>query len=86
MHTVGMLEQALTLIKATGYLVRQEWLGGSGGGGCQLRGRKVFFLDLALTPAEQLDQVLETLHSDPDMADLPVPRELGELLRRGRTG
>ena len=85
MHTVGMLEQALHVIKGSGYLVRQEWLGGSGGGGCQLRGRKVFFLDLALSPGEQLDQVLETLRSDPDMASMPLPRELGELLRQSRT-
>ena len=46
MHTVEMLEQALDLAARLGYTIRQEWLAGSGGGGCELKGRKLFFLDL----------------------------------------
>ena len=48
MHTVEALEQALDLAQRLGYEVRQEWLGGNGGGGCELNGQKVLFLDLAL--------------------------------------
>jgi len=60
MHTVETLEQALDLAARLGYTVRQEWLAGSGGGGCELKGRKLFFLDLDLGPAEQLEQVLRS--------------------------
>ena len=81
MHTVEVLEQALDLAERLGYRVRQEWLGGSGGGGCELGGRKVLFLDLALGPIDQLDQVLDTLRREPDVAGLPMPHQLGELLR-----
>ena len=81
MHTVEMLEQALDLAVRLGYTVRQEWLAGSGGGGCELKGRKLFFLDLDLGPDEQLEQVLETLRREPDAVTLPMPQELRELLK-----
>ena len=81
MHTVEMLEQALDLAARLGYTIRQEWLAGSGGGGCELKGRKLFFLDLDLGPDEQLEQVLETLRREPDAAQLPMPHELRELLK-----
>jgi len=81
MHTVEILQQALDLATRLGFGVRQEWLGGSGGGGCELNGRKLFFLDLALDPGEQLDQLLQVLRYEPEAAQLPMPRELRELLR-----
>jgi hypothetical protein len=80
MHTVEMLQRALDLATRLGYTVRQEWLAGSGGGGCELKGRKLFFLDLDLGPLEQLEQVLETLRREPDAAKLPMPHELREQL------
>ncbi|MBN2474363.1 MAG: hypothetical protein JXB62_07130 [Pirellulales bacterium] len=81
MHTVELLQQALELAGRLGYVVRQEWLGGCGGGGCELRGRKTVFLDLALSPIDQLDQVLDALRGDPDVRNLPMPHELREILK-----
>lgn len=80
MHTVELLSHSLNLVERLGYRVRQEWLGGSGGGGCEFKGRKVLFLDLALAPADQLEQVLQTLRHEPDAAGLPMPHQLRELL------
>lgn len=80
MHTVELLEHGLNLAARLGYQIRQEFLGGNGGGGCVLRGKKIFFLDLALDPAEQLDQVIETLLHDPGALQLPMPHQLSELL------
>jgi len=34
-------------------------LAGNGGGGCELKGRKLFFLDLDVGPEHQLEQVPE---------------------------
>jgi len=65
MHTVEALKAALRLAEQAGYSVRHEWLGGSGGGGCELKGRKFMFVDLALGPEEQLEHVLEALRRDP---------------------
>lgn len=56
MHTVDRLEQTLKLAEQLGYTIRQEWLGGRGGGPCEIRGQKVLFIDLALSPLEQLEQ------------------------------
>ena len=81
MHTVEMLEQSLDLAARLGYTIRQEWLAGGGGGGCEVRGRKLFFLDLDLGPDEQLEQVLDTLRREPDAVNLPMSHELRELLR-----
>jgi hypothetical protein len=81
MHTVEMLERALEWASRLGYSVRQEWLAGAGGGACELKGRKLFFLDLDLDPHEQLDQVLDTLRREPAAMRLPVPHELRELLK-----
>jgi hypothetical protein len=80
MHTVEILDQGLDLATRLGYQIRQEYLGGNGGGGCILRGNKIFFLDLALDPAEQLDQVIDALRHDPDALNLPMPHQLRDLL------
>jgi hypothetical protein len=85
MHTVELLGHAIDLAERAGYRLRQEWLGGNGGGGCELKGQRILFLDLALGPADQLDQVLDALRRDPDAAQLPMPGELHELLRVGKT-
>jgi hypothetical protein len=80
MHTVELLQAALNLAARADYEIRQEWLGGNGGGGCRLNGRKLLFLDLALGPLDQLEAVLDSLRHDPDAAGLPMPHELRELL------
>ncbi|MGA2062696.1 MAG: hypothetical protein ABSG67_19665 [Thermoguttaceae bacterium] len=53
---------------------------GNGGGGCELHGKKIFFLDLALDPAEQLDSVIDTLSQDGNALKLLMPHQLRELL------
>ena len=50
MHTIELLDQALDLAKRLGYAIRQDFFAGCGGGGCILKGRKLLFLDLDLTP------------------------------------
>jgi hypothetical protein len=65
MHTVETLQAALRLAERAGYQVRYEWLGGSGGGGCEVKGRKLLLVDLALGPQEQLEIVLDALRRDP---------------------
>jgi hypothetical protein len=83
MHTVETLEHALNAAARLGYEIRHDWLGGSGGGGCVLRGRKLLLVDLALGTAEQLDQVLDALRHDADTSKLPMPQALCDLLTSG---
>jgi hypothetical protein len=80
MHTVEILDLALGLAARLGYTVRHECLAG-GGGGCELKGRKLFFLDLDLRPDEQLEQLLGVLRRESQAATLPMPQELREVLK-----
>jgi hypothetical protein len=82
MHTVELLAHALELARQLGYTIRQDWLDGNGGGGCELRGRKILFLDLATSPADQLEMVLRVLRSEPRAAVILLPPALREVFRR----
>jgi hypothetical protein len=81
MHTVVLLAHALNLAEQLGYVIRQEWLDGGGGGGCELRGRKFLFIDLATSPADQFDRVLRVLRSESRAVELTMPRELRSALQ-----
>ena len=63
-----------------GYKVRQEWLGGSGGGGCEIAGRKAIFVDLALSPVDKLDQLLQAMRDDPAIFVVDLPDELRSVI------
>ncbi len=79
MHTVDLLARALAAAQHLGYRVRHEWLDGMGGP-CELRGQKWLFLDEALSPAEQLEVVLEALRGDRSLANLPLDPALARLV------
>lgn len=80
MHTVELLEQALSVAEGLGYKIRQEWLGGTGGGACEFAGQKWIFVDLALNAIEQLDQVTDALQSDPAIYTINLPPPMRSLL------
>ncbi len=82
MHTVEVLEQAFAVAGSLGYQVRQEWLGGTGGGACEVGNRKLLFVDLALNHIEQLDQVMGALAADPAIHSLRLPPALQQQFRR----
>jgi hypothetical protein len=81
MHTVEILDEALRVAGQFGYRVRQEWLGGNGGGGCEIRGRKWLFLDLAQGPEEQLEQVLAALRRESGVGQAAIPMALRDRLK-----
>lgn len=64
MHTVELLQEAVETARRLGYEVRQDWLGGDGGGHCLVRGRKWLLLDLAQSVEEQLDVVGDALRGE----------------------
>lgn len=69
MHAVELLEQAIAFARNSGYQIRQEWLGGTGGGVCEYGGRRWLFIDLSLDPHERLERVLRELEGA--MVQLP---------------
>jgi hypothetical protein len=70
MHTVERFERLKELAHDAGYTVRQEWLGGAGGGACEFAGRKWIFIDLSLSVVEQLEQIAGALRGDPAIGRL----------------
>ena len=80
MHTVELLEEALRVAEQLGYSIRHEWLGGAGGGACEIRGRKWLFVDLALNAVEQLEQVAAVLQADAAVYAVELPPAMRRLL------
>lgn len=81
MHTVDCLDHALRIAGEFGYKVRQECLDGSGGGSCEIKGKKWIFLDLASPPADQLDVVIDALAHDNAIGIQRLPQELRRRVR-----
>ena len=81
MHTVELLELALAAAETLGYQIREEWLGGSDGGSCEIRGQKWLFIDPALDAAERLDLVADALQRDSAPQNIPLHPELRDFLR-----
>jgi hypothetical protein len=75
MLTVEAFEQALVAARRLGFKVRMEWLGGEGGGACEIRGERWIFIDLATTAEEQLAVVLDALAQEEAESVLPLPLE-----------
>ncbi|HOM15754.1 MAG TPA: hypothetical protein PLQ00_00390 [Thermoguttaceae bacterium] len=84
MPTLGLLNEALQLLQECGYTIRQEWLDGTLGGTCILKGQKIFFLDLALSPEEQLELVVDALQQEPRISQFYISPSLTNLLRSSK--
>jgi hypothetical protein len=80
MHTVELLQEAMEAARRLGYEVRQDWLGGDGGGHCIVRGRKWLLLDVAQTAEEQLTVVTDALRGESEAARVVKSRELAQRL------
>jgi len=52
MNEQRILEELLALLQANGVVIRNEPLGGSGGGLCTLKGQQVFFVDTQAASAD----------------------------------
>lgn len=81
MHTVELLEEATSLAAQLGFKIRQEWFGGCAAGACEIKGQKWIFIDLALSPREQLEQVLGALREMAVLPDLAAGGHLQALLQ-----
>jgi hypothetical protein len=84
MHTVELLEKAVALAGQLGFVVRQDWLGGGAAGACELQGRRWLVIDLALSPAEQLDQVIGAIADLGDIGQIAAMPELRRMINLRR--
>jgi hypothetical protein len=84
MHTVELLNEALDAARRLGYEVKQDWLGGNGGGHCIVRGRKWILLDIAQTADERLEVVMDALRTESGAGRALRSTELVERLKPRR--
>jgi hypothetical protein len=84
MHTVELLNEALDAARRLGYEVKQDWLGGNGGGHCIVRGRKWILLDIAQTADERLEVVMDALRTESGAGRALRSAELVERLKPRR--
>ena len=82
MHTVELLEESLSIAQKLGFRIRQEWLGGNGGGACEFGGQKWLFIDNGLDVVEQLAQAIEALRQEPKLEKLKLSTSLERLIRQ----
>ena len=82
MHTVELFEHLQDVGRQLGYQIRHEYLGGVGGGRCEVAGKRWIFIDLAINSSEQLDQLVEALQEDPAIHTLSLPNRIAQLMQR----
>ncbi|MBN2594619.1 MAG: hypothetical protein JXA81_14015 [Sedimentisphaerales bacterium] len=51
MNEQNILDELLALLEANGVIIRNEPLGGSGGGLCSIKGERIFFVDTQASSA-----------------------------------
>jgi hypothetical protein len=80
MRTLELLDYLIELARRLGYAVREEWLDGSGGGACVLKGQKILFVDQSLAPSDRIEQIARSLKGTDELAKIYVLPEARELL------
>ena len=69
MDAETLLIDVLSVVSRLEVDVRQERLGGSGGGWCRVRGREVLFVDLDADVATRADRCLEAMYLPPALRE-----------------
>jgi hypothetical protein len=83
-HTIDLLAMALDAAVQIGFQIRQEALGGSPGGVCEIRGKKMLFLDPLQPAQEQLQLVLDVLECEAAVTTIVLPAPLAAVLKRSK--
>jgi len=84
MSTIEQIDQLVEVAQQLGYRVRYDYFGGTGGGVCEFSGNKWLFLDLALTSAEQLEQLLSSLANEPLLSTVQIDDRMKQELATKR--
>jgi hypothetical protein len=80
MNTQTILEELVMLLEAHGVIIRNEPLGGSGGGLCSLKGERIFFLDTEAPSAVTAALCAEALSQVMDIEQIYIKPEIREFI------
>ena len=84
MDLQARLDTLLAVAEEIGLDIRKEPLGGTGGGLCVLRGRRILFVDTAADLEERYDAVLAALAPLPALDQHFLPPEIRDDIDRQR--
>jgi hypothetical protein len=80
MRTLELLDYLIELARRLGFEIREEWLDGTGGGACVIKGQRILFVDQSLSPADRVDQIARSLRGSEELAKIYVLPEAREVL------
>jgi len=80
MNEQRILEELLALLEANGVTIRNEPLGGSGGGLCTLKGEPIFFVDSQAASADAATICAEAVSKLLDIEDLYIRPEVRQFI------
>ncbi|MBN2136364.1 MAG: hypothetical protein JW720_01015 [Sedimentisphaerales bacterium] len=80
MNEQRILEELLTLLDANGVAIRNEALGGSGGGLCTVKGRSIFFLDTQAQSSDVAALCAEAIAKVVDIESIYIRPEVRQFI------
>ncbi len=80
MNEQRIFEELLALLEADGVNIRNEPLGGSGGGLCTIKGEHIFFVDTQATSAEMAATCAEAVSKLLDIETLYIRPQVRQFI------
>ncbi|HUW19339.1 MAG TPA: hypothetical protein VMW16_08560 [Sedimentisphaerales bacterium] len=84
MNQQRILEELLALLEANGVAIRNEPLGGNGGGLCTVKGENIFFVDTQAASSEMAALCAEAVARVIDIEKIYIRPEIREFIERHR--
>ena len=86
MNEQRILEELLALLEANGVTIRNEPLGGSGGGLCNIKGEAIFFADTQAPSAEVAALCAEAVSKTVDIEKVYIKPEVRQFIGNHNDG
>ncbi|MHC4691363.1 MAG: hypothetical protein ACYS67_01385 [Planctomycetota bacterium] len=80
MNEQRIVEELLALLEANGVTIRNEPLGGSGGGLCTMKGQSIFFVDTQAQSADIAPICAEAVSKVTDIEKLYIKPEVRQFI------
>jgi hypothetical protein len=86
MNEQKILEELIVLLEAAGVTIRNESLGGSGGGLCTVKGQKIFFVDTQAQAVDVAALCAEALPKVMDIEKIYIKPEIRQFIENHAEG
>lgn len=80
MNEQNILDELLVLLEASGVTIRNEPLGGSGGGLCSIKGQRIFFVDTQASSAVSAAICAEAVSKVVDIEQIYVKPQIRQFI------